>query len=187
MKRARTRRRASAVAVAAVVVPLLGGCGIQGTDVIEAGGPATSEAFFNRNTDVLLFFRFPDGAVTPVIRQSEPSAMSGNEDAKKSGAAARLRRTEKAVLALLGGPRAEDRAAGLTTALPTARPGATVEIKPAPGNGVTVRLPLPLKELNSTALRQLTCTIAYGQTSTGQTVVELTGQDGTSTTHTCAL
>jgi hypothetical protein len=187
MKHARTRRRASAAVVAAVVVLLLGGCGIQETDVIEAGDPAGTEAFFNRNDNTLLFFRFPDGVVTPVIRQIEPPANSGNAGAKKPGAAARRMSAEKAVLALLRGPRAKDRAAGLTTALPAARPGATVEIEPAPNNGVTVRLPLDLKELDSTALRQLTCTIAYSLSAAGQTVVELTGQDGTSSTGTCGL
>ena len=49
------------------------------------------------------------------------------------------------------------------------------------------RLPLALKDLNSTAVRQLTCTIAYSQDADGQSDVQLTGQDGTSASGTCGL
>ena len=192
MRRARTRRYAAAVAVAAAV-PLLGGCGIQETDVIEAGGPASFQAFVNRDVDMLLFFRSPDGGLSPVIRTTEPSAEFGGEytelgsGGRKSNDTAGPVPTEKVVLALLGGPRSEDRAAGLTTSLPTARPGGTVKVEHSSGGRVTTRLPLALAGLDSTALRQLTCTIAYSQAADGQVVVELTGQDGASRSGTCGL
>jgi hypothetical protein len=74
------RRRVSAVAFAvAAVVPLLGGCGIQETDVIEAGGPASVQAFFDREYEMLLFLRSPDGGLSPVIRTTKPSAGFGGE------------------------------------------------------------------------------------------------------------
>ena len=161
MRRARRRRRAAAVAVAAAV-PLLGGCGIQETDVIEAGGPAGFQAFLDRESDMLLFFRSPDGGLSPVIRTIGPSAgfgdgytESGSVDQNPGDTAGPVP-TEKVVLALLGGPREEDRAAGLGTSLPAARPGGTVEVEPSSGGRVTTRLPLALKGLDSTALRQLT-------------------------------
>ncbi|MFI6009578.1 hypothetical protein ACIBAG_12235 [Streptomyces sp. NPDC051243] len=195
--RARTCRRAAAVAVAAVAVaaavPLLGGCGIQETDVIEAGGPASFQAFLDRDYDMLLFFRSPDGGLSTVIRTTGPSTVFGDGYAESgsgeqsSGDPAGPVPTEKVVMALLDGPREEDRAAGLTTALPAARPGGTVEVEPLPGGRVATRLPVALAGLDSTALRQLTCTIAYSQDADGQIVVELTGHDGVSRSGTCGL
>ncbi|WP_371547779.1 hypothetical protein OG266_21030 [Streptomyces sp. NBC_00554] len=189
------RRRVSAVALAvAAAVPLvalLGGCGIQETDVIEAGGPASFQAFFDREYEMLLFFRSPDGGLSPVIRSTGSPAGSSAEffgyELPGSEETPEPVTPDQVVLALLDGPSEEDRAAGLGTALPAARPGGTVEVEPAPGGRVTTRLPFPLKGLNSTALRQLTCTIAYSQDPDGQVVVELTGQDGTSRSGTCGL
>lgn len=194
MRRARTRRRAAALAVAvAAAVPLLGGCGIPETDVIEAGGPASVDAFLNRDFDMLLFFRAPDGGLSPVIRTTEPSAgfgagaeQLGSAD-QSAGETAGPVPTEKVVAALLNGPREEDRAAGLGTALPAARRGGTVEIEASSPDRVTIRLPLALKGLDSTALRQLTCTVAYSHAADGRALVELTGQDGTSRSGTCGL
>ncbi|MFJ8634814.1 hypothetical protein [Streptomyces sp. NPDC093568] len=188
MRRARGRRRAAAVAVAAI--PLLGGCGIQETDVIEAGGPASFQAFFNRDYDMLLFFRAPDGGLSPVIRTTAPStefgagyAESGSGDRDTEGPVP----TEKVVLALLAGPGKDDRAAGLSTALPRARLGALLEVKSASDGSVTARLPIALEGLDSTALRQLTCTIAYSQDPDGRVAVRMTGRDGATESGTCGL
>ncbi|MFD3378476.1 MULTISPECIES: hypothetical protein [unclassified Streptomyces] len=180
----------SAFAVAAVV-PLLGGCGIQETDVIEAGGPASFQAFFDREYEMLLFFRAPDGGLNPVIRSTGSPAGSSGEffgyDLPGSDETPEPVTTEKVVLTLLAGPRKADRASGLDTALPKARPGGTVKIGPSSAGRVTARVPLALNDLDSTALRQLTCTIAYSQDADGQVVVELTGQDGASRSGTCGL
>ncbi|MFJ7061754.1 hypothetical protein ACIQVA_29220 [Streptomyces microflavus] len=187
MRRTRPHRRAAALAVAAAV-PLLGGCGIQESDVIEAGGPATVEAFYNRNDDVILFFRTPDGGLNPVIRTVGPSPRFGDEYTEPGSAGTSgPPSTEKAVAELLAGPRTQDRAAGLTTALPPTRPGATIKIEPTSGSTVTTHLPFALKDLNTTALSQLTCTIAYSQDPGGRLVVKLTGQDGGSHSDTCGL
>ncbi|MDQ0934305.1 hypothetical protein [Streptomyces turgidiscabies] len=194
MRHARRRRRRMPVAAAALAVaaPLLGGCGIQPTDVIEAGGPPSFQAFLNRDYDMLLFFRSPDGGVVPVIRTTSPSYSfgdgytepgSGQNLADLTGPA----RTERVVQELLAGPGTRDRTAGLSTALPAlpARPVGTAEVDPFSAGRVTARLPLALERLNSTALRQLTCTIAYSTAADGRAVVQLTGQDGTSRTATC--
>ncbi|MFJ7075478.1 hypothetical protein [Streptomyces sp. NPDC098781] len=182
----RGARAAVAVAVA-MAGPVLGGCGIPETDVIEAGGPASFQAFFDRDTQMLLFFRSPDGGLTPVIRSTLPPSEFGHGYVEDAGDPEGPVPTEKTVLALLAGPDREDRAAGLTTSLPTARPGAKIEVDPSPGGRVATRLPLALKDLNSTALRQLTCTIAYSQDPDGKVAVQLTGQDGVARSGTCGL
>lgn len=192
MRRARTRLRTAAFAVSAAVA-LLGGCGIQATDVVEAGGPASFQAFYDREHDMLLFFRSPDGGLSAVIRTPDSSTgdipgYDGSDSGERStDDTADPLATEKVVQALLAGPRKEDRAAGLDTSLPAARPGAGVEVETSPGGRVTARLPLALKGLDSTALRQLTCTIAYSQDDDGQVVVELTGRDGAARSGTCGL
>ena len=188
MRRTRGRRRAAVLAVAfAGFVPLLGGCGIQETDVIEAGGPASFQAFLDRDHDMLLFFRSPDGGLSTVIRSTRPSgAEFGSGDQNPDDPAGPVP-TEKVVSALLAGPQEDDRAAGLTTALPTLGRGATVKVEASSDGRVTAHLPLALKPLDNTALRQLTCTIAYSRDADGQVVVELRGQDGTSRSGTCEL
>ncbi|MFG1666234.1 hypothetical protein [Streptomyces sp. Y7] len=192
MRRAGRHRGALVVAVAAAV-PLLGGCGIQGTDVIEAGGPASFQAFLNRDFDMLLFFRAPDGRLTPVIRTTESATEFGAGYAESGSGAGNADDAEgpvptrKVVQALLGGPGPEDRAAGLTTALPSTPPGTTVKVDLSRDVKVTAHLPFPLAGLDSTALRQLTCTIAYSQDADGQVEVELRGQDGAARSGTCGL
>ncbi|WP_097886403.1 hypothetical protein [Streptomyces sp. st140] len=192
--RRRTWWRGLATAVvAAVGVPLAGGCGIQNSDVIEAGGPATVEAFLNRDADMLLFFRSPDGGLSPVVREVRPSAGFGDEYIEP-GAVARdpsgpagPAPTEKVVLALLSGPGEADRAAGLTTALPALREKEAVQVEVASDGGITARLPLAVQDLDATAVRQLTCTIAYNQAKDGRGVVTLRGQDGAQRTGSCGL
>jgi hypothetical protein len=202
MRRARTRCRHAAAATATVAATataaalLLTGCGIQETDVIEAGGPASFQAFLDRDYDMLLFFRSPDGGLSPVIRTTATDVSSsvfgeGYVDAGPAdqdlGDPAGPVPTEKVVAALLAGPRKEDRAAGLSTSLPAARPGGTVQVETASAGQVAIRLPLALEGLDSTALRQLICTVAYSQDADGRVAVHLTGQDGASRTGTCGL
>ncbi|MFF0734278.1 hypothetical protein ACFYVK_21960 [Streptomyces chartreusis] len=177
-----------AVAVA-VALPMLGACGIRGTDVIEAGGPASFQAFLNRDSDMLLFFRAPDGNLAPVIRTVESSTEFGDgySESGSGDAAEDPIPTEKVVLALLSGPRTEDRAAGLTSTLPTPRRGTTIELDRSRDDRIKAGLPFALAPLDSTAVRQLTCTIAYSEEADGEILVELTGQDGTSESGTCGL
>lgn len=184
------RRRVSAVAFAvAACVPLLGGCGIQETDVIEAGGPASVQAFFDGESEMLLFFRSPDGGLSPVIRDAGSTTVYGDGSVASSGDQDTTQPvpTEKAVTALLAGLQPEDRTAGLTTALPTTLPKGTVQVERTSPGRITTRVPLALAALDNTALRQLTCTIAYSRDADGQVVVELKGQDGTTSSGTCGL
>ncbi|USC45903.1 hypothetical protein K7395_03760 [Streptomyces filamentosus] len=186
-------RGLATVVVATVGVPLVGGCGIQDSGVIEAGGPAKVEAFLNRDADMLLFFRSPDGGLSPVIREVRPSAGFGEEyiepgavERDPSGPAGPAP-TEKVVLALLSGPGEADRAAGLTTALPAVHEMGTVKVEVSPDGGVTARLPFAVRKLDATAVAQLTCTIAYNQAKDGRQVVTLRGQDGAKRSGSCGL
>lgn len=192
MRRARMCRRTGAVAVASGVL-LLGGCGIQETDVIEAGGPASVQAFVDHDYDMLLFFHSREGVISPVVRSTGSTLQYGPEGGLVSGqdptvADAVPVPTEKVILALLSGPDEQDRAAGLSTSLPPAPRSATLRVEASPGGEqVTADLPIALDGLGRTALRQLICTIAYSHDAGGRATVRLTGEDGGSASGTCGL
>ncbi|MFF9489647.1 hypothetical protein [Streptomyces sp. NPDC014676] len=192
MRRARMCRGARAVAVVSGVL-LLGGCGIQETDVIEAGGPASVQAFVDRDYDMLLFFHSRDGGISPVVRSTGSVPEYGPEDdpvagQDPTGANAVPVPAEKVILALLGGPDEQDRAAGLGTSLPPVPRSAVLRVEVSPGGEeVTAGLPIALDGLGRTALRQLFCTIAYSQGGDGRATVRLTGKDGVPASGTCGL
>lgn len=194
MRRARTGRRAGAGAVvAAAGVLLAGGCGVHESEVVEAGGAATVQAFGGRES--LIFFVSPDGRLSPVFLTPEAwtyigpdgtTSSSRRED--PSSVESEAVRTDKLVAMLLRGPRGEDRAVGLTTALPPLQSHETVQVEtPADDGPVRADLPIALRGLNRTALRQLICTIAYSQDRDGRVTVRLRGQDGESRSGTCDL
>ncbi|GLW50608.1 hypothetical protein Stsp02_62690 [Streptomyces sp. NBRC 14336] len=178
MRRARGRRTGVGVGVAAAAVVLLGGCGIQESDVIEAGGPASIDAFVNSRSDLLLFFPSADGRLHPVIRYAHLLVDGEPEPVRPP--------TDRVVVDLLLGPSEEDLAAGLTTALPDRFEGKTEVGEPIDGR-VAARLPLGVGPLNRVARQQLICSIAYSKDTSGAVEVELTGTDGVTVTDTCAL
>jgi hypothetical protein len=166
---------------------LLGGCGIQETDVIEAGGPASVQAPVDRDYEMLLFFHSREGGITPVIRSTASMIEYGPEGGMVDGQAVPVP-TEKVILALLSGPAERDREAGLTTSLPPAPPAGALQVEVSPGSEkVTTDLPIAVDGLNRTALRQLVCTIAYSHDADGRITVRLIGTDGMSTSGTCDL
>ncbi|MEV7252867.1 hypothetical protein [Streptomyces cyaneofuscatus] len=171
--RSRTGRHHAAAALTAAL--LLGGCGIQQTDVIAAGEPATIQVLRQQGSEALLFFRLLDGRLTPVPRVVAPYEAGGGTRAS----------AEEAVRALLAGPGEEGEAVGLSTALPPAAPGGAVRVTLSAQDSVTARLPLALGELDATARRQLICTIAYA--IDGRSEVRMTGQDDSSASGTCDL
>lgn len=174
-----------ALAAAPVGALLLTGCGIQGTDVVEAGGPASVQAGPDADYDALLFFRLPNGELTPVIRSFPPENPFG-EDYRQAGQEPLPRSPERAVLALLRGPGQEDEAAGLSTSLPRTTAGG-VRVRLAADGRVLVDLPLALGALDATAVRQLICTAAYSKDRDGRATVRLTGRDGGAASGTCGL
>ncbi|MFI1420817.1 hypothetical protein ACH4VX_23110 [Streptomyces sp. NPDC020731] len=192
MRRARTCRRTGAVAVASGVL-LLGGCGIRETDVIEAGGPASVEAFVDHDYKMLLFFHSREGGISPVIRSPGSTLEYGPEGGLVAGqdpddADAPPVPTEKVILALLSGPDEQDREAGLSTSLPPAPSAGPLRVEVSPGGEeVTADLPIALDGLGRTALRQLICTIAYSHDADGRATVRLMGKNDMSASGTCGL
>ncbi|GAA3377422.1 hypothetical protein GCM10020367_53070 [Streptomyces sannanensis] len=138
---------------------LLTGCGIQSTDVVEAGDPARAHVNAPAAGRMLLFFLSPNGELMPVTR-----SVGGPVEAGKT------------IAALLAGPVEQERAAGLDTALP--RHGLPVRIEDA-GDGVRVYVGFDVTGLSGSAHRQLVCTAAYAGEGDGLLEVTVVGTDGT--------
>ncbi|MFF8843995.1 hypothetical protein ACF08N_14940 [Streptomyces sp. NPDC015127] len=163
------RVRAALAGLAAAA--LLTACGIQESDVIEAGGPATIDVLPAREVRMLLFFYSPDGVLMPVSRYTgDPFGDSAVERTRPS--------TDKTVAALLGGPNAEEAGYGLRSDVSLPPAGLAPKVEPGPGT-VVVTIAAPVRDLSRPARRQLVCTIAYAEDADGQTQVTLRGVDGT--------
>lgn len=151
------------------------------------------DAFLNRDHDMLLFFHSPDGGLSPVIRPVRPSSgfgdayvEPGSGERDPTGPAGPAP-TEKVVLALLSGPgrtdsggRSDHRASRCPRGRNRGGPGRV-------GRRDRGAPALAVQGLDATAVRQLTCTIAYNEATDGRGVVTLTGQDGAKTSRTCGL
>ncbi|MEW2633275.1 hypothetical protein AB0903_16875 [Streptomyces sp. NPDC048389] len=172
----RTRRTA---AVLAALLPLTAcGMGIQGTDVIEAGGPATIDVLPAREVRMLLFFLSPDGLLAPVPRIVDgwPGDFGGGGTGPGQAAPVRPS-TDKVVGALLAGPNEAERRAGLRNEPGLPAPGVPKQITVSDGV-VEVVVPARLAGLSDLARRQLVCTIAYAESAQGTAQVRLKGSDG---------
>ncbi|KPI00756.1 Lipoprotein LpqB, GerMN domain-containing protein [Actinobacteria bacterium OV450] len=141
-----TRTRTAAAAAAALLLggPLLAGCGIKPTGVIESGA-AAKVIIPGPGTLGTVYFVMPDGRLAPVPEQDQPA---------KSPVSVLMR--------LLIGPLDEEKAAGLETRVP-----APADRKPpfglsagVSGDVLEVRLPFAVAGLSDTARRQLVCTAA---------------------------
>ncbi|MDX2558670.1 hypothetical protein PV371_03260 [Streptomyces sp. TX20-6-3] len=208
------RRGAAAVALLALLTPpALAGCGIQKSDVVEAGGAATLHVGPQMLEErIVLYFVGPDGRSMPVTRDigrpspetSSPSGGSGEhvptdvfgpgyeisrDDLRRGGIV-----TDKILAMLLAGPRENERAAGIATALPEAKGDTPTMLQASKGNGSTgtparrlvwVRTPFPVKQLSEAGVRQLVCTTAYAEDPDGLVEVSLSGPDGILPTARC--
>ncbi|MET9536657.1 hypothetical protein ABZY16_03975 [Streptomyces sp. NPDC006553] len=208
------RRRAAAGALLALLMsPALSGCGIQKSDVVEAGGAATLHVGPPLLEErIVLYFVGPDGRSMPVIRglglpypeTTSPTGGSGEhvptdvfgpgyeisrDDLRRGGIV-----TDKILAMLLAGPRENERAAGITTDLPAAKGETPTMLQDSKGNASTgsparpliwVRTPFPVKKLSEAAVRQLVCTTAYAEDPEGLVEVSLSGPDGTLPTARC--
>ncbi|MEU3743681.1 MULTISPECIES: hypothetical protein [Streptomyces] len=200
---AASRRRAAAAALAGLL-PLVAACGIQGTDVVEAGPAPTVLVAPNPESRMLLYFVGPDGRSMPVARDvgfggadnpfgPDYSMGTGDGDGTRTADRALPGETRVAaartLAALLAGPNEDEAAAGLTTALPHGAGGPHVtEEKYGGGQGrrlLRVRAPFRVTVLQEAAVRQLVCTAAYAQDPLGLAEVAVTGPDGTLPTTTC--
>ncbi|MFB7372201.1 hypothetical protein ACFC0D_20435 [Streptomyces sp. NPDC056222] len=177
----------------------LAGCGIQQSDVVEVGGPATVAVAPGEGGRMLLFYVDADGGLMPVAREMG-GPIDGWDDYRMpvgtppptyplgSGIAG-----TKALAALLAGPNKEEKAAGLATRLPG--PGGRTDkgipyILPrhdTTGAERTLRIHVPFHvgELDGVAIRQLVCTVAYNEETDGRTAVVLAGPDGSLPAERC--
>ncbi|GHA86822.1 hypothetical protein [Streptomyces chryseus] len=180
------RRIRAAAAGASASLLLLAGCGVQASEVVEAGGPAVVPVAPDHDERVLLFFTGPDGSSIPVARYADPAMGPVS--------------TARTLDALLNGPTEEERAAGIRTRLPDGNK--TVEVRPAaredsrPGEkagrpagareAVRVTTGFAVRSLDAAAVRQLVCTAAHAEDPEGLVKVVLTGSAGSLPATACA-
>ncbi|MET9648757.1 hypothetical protein ABZZ44_00485 [Streptomyces sp. NPDC006460] len=203
MNPGRTLTAAAALALAAV----LGGCGIQKSDVVEAGDAATIAVQPSPSSRLLFFFVDRDGDLVPVARRVAPpgpeqgvadggaigDAGEGSPDPGTTGGAGPTANrpqiaTEKILALFQYGPTPEERAAGLDSRVPVPRTEKHGFIVDRPGedphadeDGVLeIRLSTQLlvHDLEEVAVQQIVCTAAYAESPTGQALVTLVGTDG---------
>ncbi|MEU8934338.1 hypothetical protein AB0D30_31190 [Streptomyces sp. NPDC048409] len=161
-------RRAAAAVPAAL---LLVGCGIQQSDVVDAGSPATLLVRPGVSDGMLLFFRSGDGRLVPVPRAT-PVSRGASRDTP----------VERALDLLLAGPQPQETAAGIGTSLPASARVVQVVFRP---QETRVGLSVALDELDATALDQLICTAAYAVQGREDSTVVLSGRGGGTKTGTC--
>lgn len=138
----------AAVALAALLVAALAGCGIEPSDVIDAGEPATGlKSDGQAPADVQLFFLASTGLRSAARSADRPAT------------------PQRAIDLLLTGPNAAERQRGLTTALPDLRGRVTVTSREG---RLTVTMPADPEKLDQPALSQLVCTAANGQVPGGR-------------------
>ncbi|MFF0554770.1 hypothetical protein [Streptomyces sp. NPDC004266] len=203
-RRTTAPRRAAVAALLGTVA--LAACGIQESDVVEAGGAATVAVAPAPEFRMVLYFLGPDGRPVPVVRElgppvPDPTFASGGsesaEDRKAQGLGsgwARDKRgaraaTDEVLAALLAGPAGADTAAGLTTGLPVSgkppHAEATGTLTPEGRRVVLLRSTFPVRGLSEAAVQQLVCTAAYAEDGGGMVDVSLAGVDGTLPTTRC--
>lgn len=175
------RRIRAATALAALLA--LTGCGIQETDVIEAGGPATLDVLPAREHRMMAFLLAPDGLLVPSPRSVDTGAWNGSVG-PESGTAPEPPSTVKTVAALLAGPNAAETRAGLSNA-PSLPDPSTVVGTEVSGGTARLTLDTPLAPLTRTARQQLVCTMAYAESADGGVPVALEGTDGALPAETC--
>ncbi|MGW2858380.1 hypothetical protein [Streptomyces sp. NPDC001205] len=134
---------------------LAAGCGIQSTDVIAVGGPASVQAFPPNDGSTVLYFTGPDGLM-PVVRPGG----------------------HRPPLPLLfAGPDQDEQAAGLRTELPPAKSALKMGVSEG---GVTVALGQDVTGLTPTAQRQIACTVLQAVSRGARLRVTITGSGGPS-------
>ncbi|MFD3797549.1 hypothetical protein [Streptomyces californicus] len=176
MRRRTGRAARLAVLLALAPVPL-SGCGIQETEVVEAGRPAVGDLLPPRETRLLLFFHGPDGELLPVPRIVDVPWHSGGSPADGEEADQALSPLA-AVTAQLTGPDEDERRAGFRndSSLPGTASAVDRVVTDAPA--VEVRLTTGVRTLTAPARDQLVCTAAYAAHPKGSRPVALAGRDG---------
>ncbi|MFE6688509.1 hypothetical protein ACFVFQ_18820 [Streptomyces sp. NPDC057743] len=155
VRRLTTHRTTARLAVlAGVLTTALAGCGIEPTDVIDAGEPASGVRDPGKPpADVQLFFYGPDGLHSATRRTKEPLDPQG------------------AIDLLAQGPNHAERMRGLSSVLPKFPAPLTAST----GQGrVTITLPVNAKLVDPASLNQLVCTAANARVPGGKPPGEVT-------------
>lgn len=179
----RPLRRVAAALLALAVLPLAG-CGIQKSDVVEAGGAAPVTVIPTGSPRMLLFFVSRDGRLLPVardlgfteFREDENGAVTTHEPGPGYRVA-----TDKVLAALLEGPDDTERAAGLTSRISFHGAGDPHTMRrPGPDGRpeLRIRLTVRVKDLDPVAVRQLVCTASYAEDLGRAAEVVVAGTDG---------
>ncbi|MEU3077209.1 hypothetical protein [Streptomyces laurentii] len=186
-------RRARAAALTLALVPLAAACGIQQSDVVEAGGAATVTVQPAAGTRLLLFFVGRDGRLLPVARGLPGEVVDGTGPGATAGMATPHTSPpagtsggfpialDKLLSVLMSGPNEQERAAGLTTRLDMgAKPLFFAGPLPGPDGSpvVSIRFDSTVRDLDPLAVRQVVCTMAYSVDPGAAVSVTLVGTDG---------
>ncbi|WP_406860719.1 hypothetical protein ABZO31_09775 [Streptomyces sp. HUAS MG47] len=164
-------RRAPAVLSGLLGLFALAGCGIQKSDIVEAGAGAPVTVQPAKGARLMPFFVAADGRLLPVVR--DPGLGSEADEYRVA--------TDLALGILLKGPAELERAAGVTTRLTdhertVVRAGQ--EVRSGGVRVIWVRLGAQVRDLDPVAVRQLVCTAAYAEEPEGELPVEISGIDG---------
>ncbi|MGW1652250.1 hypothetical protein [Streptomyces atratus] len=164
-------RRVRAFGALLPLVLLANGCGIQATDVVEVGDPATVDVAPG-SQGTLLYFVSSSSAnrLMPVVR---PFALPVEGDSSGTGQV--WRGSDKAIAMLFDGPTQAEAESGLRTELPPIRGALSLTLGP---DGVSVRVNTAVTKLSEVARQQLICTAAQARTADRKAAVKVTGTDG---------
>ncbi|WP_256105976.1 hypothetical protein [Streptomyces sp. ODS05-4] len=175
MSRPRGTAALPTAALAALpALAVLTGRGIEATDVAESGDAASVARLDGSNADqITLFLLTPEGVPVPVdrkVRTEHPVAVG----------------VEDSVVALFDGLQDAERAAGLTTAVPSHSP-LSLSARSLP-TGLRLTLSVPVRPLTAAALQQIVCTAAYAPPGHAgrKGPVTLYGSDGSRAPSRCA-
>ncbi|MFE9461782.1 hypothetical protein [Streptomyces californicus] len=169
---------ATRIAVLLALVPgPLTGCGIQQTEVVEAGRPAVGDLLPPREGRLLLFFHGPDDGLLPVPRIVDVPWHSGGSPADGEEADQALSPLA-AVTAQLTGPNKDERRAGFRNDSSLPGTASAVDRVVTGGSAVEVGLTTDVRTLTAHARDQLVCTAAYAAHPRGARPVTLVGRDG---------
>lgn len=175
----RSPRRAAAALLA--LLPLAA-CGIQKSDVVEAGGAAPVIVHPTAGPRMLLFFVAQDGRMMPVARDLDlgigrviGSPIESTDPPDQHVA------TDKVLSALIEGPDDWERAAGLTSRIAFHGAGEPHAQRQPGADGrpvLRVRLTVRVQDLDPIAVRQLVCTAVYAEDIGPAAQVVVSGMDG---------
>ncbi|MER8047843.1 hypothetical protein [Streptomyces sp. NPDC094032] len=181
MSRAASRARRCAAAALLALLPLAG-CGIQKSDVVEAGAGAPVTVHPTGSPRMLLFFVARDGRLMPVARDlGFHRVVDGGNGSPVTQPPPYKVSTDKVLYTLIGGPDERERAAGLTTRIDFhggGEPHAVREPGPDQRPRLTVRLSVRVQDLDPVAVRQLICTTSYAEDLGRAAEVVVAGTDG---------